>query len=67
MRQKWEEGYEVDTFHTFHWGEKTEDGVWTANPANIADVRALLVESAERQGVVFPHLDWNVDTESLVT
>jgi hypothetical protein len=19
FRKKWEEGYEVDTFHTFHW------------------------------------------------
>ncbi|KII90860.1 hypothetical protein PLICRDRAFT_548746 [Plicaturopsis crispa FD-325 SS-3] len=53
VREKWEEGLEVDTFHTFHWGDKGDDGKWAANPDNINDVRSLLVESAERQGI-----DW---------
>jgi hypothetical protein len=60
VRQRWEEGFEVDTFHTFHWGEKSQDGVWSGNYANIADVRKLLVESADRQQVYFPHLDWDI-------
>lgn len=42
---------EVDTFHTFHWGDSGKDGVWKGNPQNIADVRRLLAESAQRQGV----------------
>lgn len=31
VKQKWEEGYEVDIFHTFHWGEHDEDSMWMAN------------------------------------
>ncbi|KAG2060609.1 hypothetical protein BDR06DRAFT_979380 [Suillus hirtellus] len=54
VRQKWEEGYEVDTFHTFHWGERDGDNVWKANYENVADIRRLLRESAERQRIVFP-------------
>lgn len=54
VRQKWEEGYEVDTFHTFHWGERGDDNVWRANYENVEDIRRLLRESAERQQTVFP-------------
>ena len=42
---------EVDTFHTFHWGDKDSDGKWRAIPENIADVRKLLGESAKRQNI----------------
>jgi len=49
VRQKWAEGLEVDTFHTFHWGDKDTDGVWRENPENIVDMRNLLKESAMRQ------------------
>ena len=51
MRNQWAEGLEVDTFHTFHWGDKGPDGVWLGNTGHIADVRALLAESARRQGI----------------
>lgn len=54
VRQKWTEGFEVDTFHTFHWGDTEEDGVWRGDPAHIPDVRKLLAESAMRQKVEFP-------------
>ncbi|KAG2343237.1 hypothetical protein BDR05DRAFT_976047 [Suillus weaverae] len=54
VRQKWEEGYEVDTFHTFHWGELDGDNVWRANYENVVDIRRLLRDSAERQQIVFP-------------
>ena len=47
---------EVDTFHTFHWGDKDEDGVWRAIPENIEDLRTLFRESAARQGVEWPTL-----------
>ncbi|EGN97990.1 hypothetical protein SERLA73DRAFT_182800 [Serpula lacrymans var. lacrymans S7.3] len=53
VRQKWEEGYEVDTFHTFHWGDVDTDGVWTGNHGHVDDVRHLLAESGIRQGVDF--------------
>ncbi|KIM89301.1 hypothetical protein PILCRDRAFT_2544 [Piloderma croceum F 1598] len=49
VRQKWAEGLEVDTFHTFHWGAKDIDGVWRENPDTTDDVRNLLKESAARQ------------------
>ena len=51
VRDKWKHGHEVDTFHTFHWGDKGEDGVWREIPKNIADVRQLLQDSAVRQGI----------------
>ena len=51
MRQKWAQGYEVDTFHTFHWGERGEDGIWRGDHRHVADVRHLLRESANRQGL----------------
>lgn len=57
VRQKWAQGFEVDTFHTFHWGDRGSDGVWRGNPEHIADVRSLLVESARRQGVAFPAVE----------
>ncbi|KAI6041382.1 hypothetical protein EDC04DRAFT_2669187 [Pisolithus marmoratus] len=56
VRQKWVEGFEVDTFHTFHWGDRGSDGVWKGNHHHVDDVRNLLRESAERQGVAFPTL-----------
>jgi len=60
VRQQWAEGYEVDTFHTFHWGERDGDDVWRGNYENVADIRRLLKESAERQQTYFP-----VRTETL--
>ncbi|PSR74837.1 hypothetical protein PHLCEN_2v9551 [Hermanssonia centrifuga] len=51
VRQKWMEGMEVDTFHTFHWGDEGEDGVWRGEPRHIEDVRTLFTESAARQGL----------------
>ena len=47
----------MDTFHTFHWGERGEDGIWRGDHRHVADVRLdLLWESAVRQGLgdVFP-------------
>lgn len=60
VRQKWAEGFEVDTFHTFHWGDRGEDGVWRGNPGHIPDVRKLLQESAVRQQLEFPirSIEW---------
>lgn len=54
MRQQWEKGLEVDTFHTFHWGDKGPDGVWRGNAEHISDVRKLLAQSAARQGIPWP-------------
>ncbi|THH11027.1 hypothetical protein EW145_g935 [Phellinidium pouzarii] len=51
VREAWSNDMEVDTFHTFHWGDKDASGVWRAIPENIDDVRLLLRESAARQGV----------------
>lgn len=56
VRQKWAEGFEVDTFHTFHWGERGSDGVWKGNYHHVDDVRNLLRESANRQDITFPVL-----------
>ncbi|KAN0139853.1 hypothetical protein V8E53_002515 [Lactarius tabidus] len=54
VRGKWDEGREVDTFHAFHWGELSEEGVWEPRPERIEDVRRLLLDSAARQGIRFP-------------
>jgi len=55
VRWKWTEGQEVDTFHTFHWGEPSGDGGrWEPRPERVGDVRRLLQDSATRQGVSFP-------------
>lgn len=54
IKQKWKEGYEVDTFHTFHWGDMHADGRWRANEHSLDDVREILRESFERQGMEIP-------------
>jgi len=58
VRGQWAQGREVDTFHTFHWGEKGKDGesAWEARPERVGAVRRLLEDSAARQGVLFPRL-----------
>ncbi|KAJ7507229.1 hypothetical protein B0H11DRAFT_195867 [Mycena galericulata] len=53
VRQKWAEGFEVDTFHTFHWGDGDANGVWRAHPGIVEDVRRVLEESAARQGITW--------------
>jgi len=54
VRQMWAQNYEVDTFHTFHWGDRDSDGIWRGKPEHITDVRNLFAESAHRQGIEFP-------------
>jgi hypothetical protein len=57
VRGKWAEGREVDTFHTFHWGETSGEGgggAWEPLPERVGDVRQLLADSAVRQGISFP-------------
>jgi hypothetical protein len=71
VRQKWKEGYEVDTFHTFHWylasllhqryllifqlrGDIHDDGLWRANENSLQDVREVLRDSFQRQGMAQP-------------
>ncbi|KAJ6606832.1 hypothetical protein B0H10DRAFT_2074586 [Mycena sp. CBHHK59/15] len=49
VRQKWEEGFEVDSLHTFHWGDTHEDGFFRANENSVEDIRSLLEDSFERQ------------------
>jgi len=49
VRQKWADGYEVDA-----WDERDRDEVWKGNHENVAGVRRLLSESAERQQIRFP-------------
>jgi len=56
VRGQWAQGREVDSFHSFHWGEPSgEGGRWEPRPERIGDVRRLLHESAARQGVPFPN------------
>lgn len=54
IAQKWNEGYEVDSFHTFHWGDVHDDGRWRANEHSLEDVRTILRESFRRQGMEMP-------------
>jgi len=53
VRGQWAQGREVDTFHTFHWGEPGgEGGAWEPRPERVGDVRQLLQDSAVRQGII---------------
>ena len=55
VRGQWAQGREVDSFHSFHWGEPSgEGGRWEPRPERIRDVQQLLHESAARQGIPFP-------------
>ncbi|KAJ7614481.1 hypothetical protein FB45DRAFT_937039 [Roridomyces roridus] len=56
VRQKWEEGYEVDSFHTFHWGDIQADGFFGPNKDVVGNMRALLADSFRRQGIKDPVL-----------
>ncbi|KAF8501014.1 hypothetical protein F5888DRAFT_1324947 [Russula emetica] len=56
VRGQWAQGREVDSFHSFHWGEPSgEGGQWEPRPERIRDVRQLLHESAARQGIPIPN------------
>ncbi|EJD41785.1 hypothetical protein AURDEDRAFT_186391 [Auricularia subglabra TFB-10046 SS5] len=57
VRKQWREGFEVDTFHTFHWGERNVDGDWKPLPQSVPDVRRLQAESARRQGVPWRRIE----------
>ncbi|KAJ7764132.1 hypothetical protein DFH07DRAFT_916931 [Mycena maculata] len=48
---KWDEGYEVDSFHSFHWGDIRDDGFFEPNKNSVADMRALLAASFRRQRI----------------
>ncbi|KAJ7090495.1 hypothetical protein C8R44DRAFT_720213 [Mycena epipterygia] len=54
VRYKWEEGYEVDSLHSFHWGDVQDDGFFGPNKNSVADMRALFVDSFKRQGIIPP-------------
>ncbi|KAG8932557.1 hypothetical protein FRC02_000935 [Tulasnella sp. 418] len=54
VRNMWAQGYEVDSFHTFHWGDKGDDGIWRAHLDSVQDVRELLKDSFIRQGMAVP-------------
>ncbi|KAJ7478909.1 hypothetical protein FB451DRAFT_1450504 [Mycena latifolia] len=54
VRDLWAEGYEVDSFHSFHWGDIQGDGVFRPNKDSIKDMRALLNDSFIRQGIAPP-------------
>ncbi|KAJ7368748.1 hypothetical protein DFH08DRAFT_832146 [Mycena albidolilacea] len=50
VRNKWAEGLEVDTFHSFHWGDHSDRG-WRAHPGIVEDTRLVFAQSAARQGI----------------
>ncbi|KAF7292053.1 hypothetical protein MIND_01231400 [Mycena indigotica] len=54
VRDLWAAGYEVDSFHSFHWGDVQADGFFGPNRDAVRDVRALLADSFARQGTVPP-------------
>ncbi|KAJ6514142.1 hypothetical protein DFH09DRAFT_1374069 [Mycena vulgaris] len=54
VRDLWADGYEVDSFHSFHWGDIQDDGVFGPNQNTVVDMRALFSDSFERQGIVPP-------------
>ncbi|KAJ7093280.1 hypothetical protein B0H15DRAFT_947420 [Mycena belliarum] len=54
VRDLWAEGYEVDSFHSFHWGDIQDDGFFGPNKNSVADMRALLRDSFARQRIESP-------------
>ncbi|KAJ7129867.1 hypothetical protein C8R43DRAFT_673819 [Mycena crocata] len=56
VRDLWEEGYEVDSFHSFHWGDIQDDGFFRPNRNSVKDMQALLADSFQRQGISTPTL-----------
>ncbi|KAJ6600356.1 hypothetical protein DFH09DRAFT_901417 [Mycena vulgaris] len=54
VRDLWAEGYEVDSFHSFHWGDIQDNGLFGPNQHSIVDMRALIADSFERQGIPPP-------------
>ncbi|KAJ7914770.1 hypothetical protein B0H13DRAFT_1872645 [Mycena leptocephala] len=55
VRQKWEEGYEVDSLHSCHWGDIQDDGFFGPNKNSVAGhMRALFGDSFKRQGITPP-------------
>ena len=54
VRGQWAQGREVDSFHTFHWGEPSGNSSWEPRPERIGDMRQLFQDSAARQGISFP-------------
>ncbi|KAJ7438997.1 hypothetical protein FB451DRAFT_1344330 [Mycena latifolia] len=54
VRDLWADGYEVDSFHSFHWGDVQADGFFGRNKDSVSDVRALLADSFKRQGIAPP-------------
>ncbi|KAJ7662887.1 hypothetical protein B0H17DRAFT_952953 [Mycena rosella] len=54
VRDLWAEGYEVDSFHSFHWGDIQENGFFGPNTGSVADMRTLLADSFRRQGIAPP-------------
>ncbi|KAG8740812.1 hypothetical protein FRC10_003877 [Ceratobasidium sp. 414] len=51
VRNQWNKGYEVDTFHKYKFGAKDENGHFRGDPTHISAVRDLLADSFRRQGM----------------
>ncbi|KAK7025264.1 hypothetical protein R3P38DRAFT_3269974 [Favolaschia claudopus] len=50
VREQWENGLEVDTFHTFHWGSGHAE-MFKMREGIVEDTRLVLTRSAARQGI----------------
>ncbi|QRW08396.1 glycosyltransferase family 2 protein [Ceratobasidium sp. AG-Ba] len=51
VRNQWNNGYEVDTFHKYIFGAKDENGHFRGDETQITAVQDLLAESFRRQGM----------------
>ncbi|KAJ1304510.1 hypothetical protein OPQ81_005655 [Rhizoctonia solani] len=51
VRNRWADGYEVDTFHKYQFGKKDEQGHFQGDPGHIVAVQDLQVDSFRRQGM----------------
>ncbi|KAF7302294.1 hypothetical protein MIND_00796800 [Mycena indigotica] len=57
VRDLWAQGYEVDSFHSFHWGNIQADGFFGPNKNTVQDMKTLLADSFARQRIVPPSSD----------
>ncbi|KAF7324508.1 hypothetical protein MKEN_00491500 [Mycena kentingensis (nom. inval.)] len=54
VRDRWAEGAEVDTFHSFHWGDTQAGGFFGPHETSVVELRSAMKDSFARQRIVPP-------------
>ncbi|KAF7303914.1 Glycosyltransferase family 2 protein [Mycena indigotica] len=54
VRDRWAAGSEVDTFHSFHWGDVQEGGFFRPHENIVIELQRLTRDSFKRQNIIPP-------------